>query len=195
MKKKSIRTIAIVGVIIIAIAAIVLSAMTYARNAAPWEIKSGSDSTNPAGGLNAALTPSSNGETQTATLTLNSNYDYVMDPPVLKRGVPVLLQVDLTKVVGCAQDIVIPAFNVRKYVSTSDDTITFTPSKTGTFRIQCSMNMYHGTFQVANDPADAGSVQAAASTPEPPASKSISGGGCSMGKGAGGCGCGMMRQV
>lgn len=73
---------------------------------------------------------------------------YVFDPKVLKKDVQVKLIFDMNTVDGCARSIVIPAFNIRKYVDEKDNAITFTPTKTGTYNIACSMNMYRGTFSV-----------------------------------------------
>jgi len=53
----------------------------------------------------------------------------------------------MSTVVGCSRDIVISSFGVRKAVSPGDNIIEFTPDKTGTINIACSMNMYRGTFQ------------------------------------------------
>jgi plastocyanin domain-containing protein len=73
---------------------------------------------------------------------------YILEPSTIKKGVPVRMEADMTKIVGCSQSIVISAFNIRKTVSISDNTIEFTPDKAGTFNIACSMNMYKGTFTV-----------------------------------------------
>jgi plastocyanin domain-containing protein len=111
------------------------------------------------------------------------NYQYLTDPAVLKKGIPVKMTVDLNTVVGCATDIVIKDFGVRKYVSQGDNIITFTPTKTGTIGIACSMNMYHGTFTVV-DEANPNAPAEVTASPITPAS----GGSC--GAGGGGCGCG-----
>jgi plastocyanin domain-containing protein len=74
---------------------------------------------------------------------------------------------------------VISAFNVRKTFTTASNTIEFTPDKTGTFNIACSMNMYRGTFSVV----DSSGTKSNYVEPAP------SGGGSCGGSG-GGCGCG-----
>ena len=126
---------------------------------------------------------SGNGQVQEVKLYMK-NYQYVTDPLVLKKGIPVRMTVDLETVKGCAQDIVIQDFGVRKYVKPGDNVIEFTPTKTGTIAMACSMNMFHGTFTVIdetnpNAPAEVTAV------PQPAASS----GSCGAGTG-GGCGCG-----
>ncbi len=74
--------------------------------------------------------------------------NYVMDPPEIRMGVPTSLEFDMNTVVGCSRTVVLPEFSVRKTLSASDNTINFTPLKTGNFRIACSMNMYTGSFKV-----------------------------------------------
>ncbi|MFH1408299.1 MAG: cupredoxin domain-containing protein [Nanoarchaeota archaeon] len=88
------------------------------------------------------------GEVQEATLSFE-NYEYVMDPPTLKKGVPVKMTVDLDTVYGCMRDVVISSFGVRKFVSGGDNVIEFTPDKAGEFWVVCSMNMGRGKFTVA----------------------------------------------
>jgi plastocyanin domain-containing protein len=77
-----------------------------------------------------------------------SGAKYILTPSVLKKDVPVRMEADLNTLKGCSRDVVISAFGVRKYVNEGDNIITFTPTKTGTINIACSMNMYRGTFTV-----------------------------------------------
>ncbi|MBS3094607.1 cupredoxin domain-containing protein [Candidatus Pacearchaeota archaeon] len=81
---------------------------------------------------------------------------------------------------GCSKSILIPAFNIQKNLNEKNKIIEFTPDKSGTFNIMCSMNMYRGTFIVLeNDGTKSNYFE----TP------SATGGSCSMG----GCGCGGMK--
>ena len=73
---------------------------------------------------------------------------YILSPSEFKKNVPVRIEADISKMPGCSKSIVISAFNIREVVSTADNSIEFTPTKTGTFNIACSMNMYRGTFTV-----------------------------------------------
>ena len=65
-----------------------------------------------------------------------------------EKDIPVRIEADMGKMPGCSKSIVISAFNVRKTVTSGDNLIEFTPTKTGTFTIACSMNMYRGVFTV-----------------------------------------------
>jgi hypothetical protein len=87
------------------------------------------------------------GEVQNVKLSVSGG-TYILTPSVLKKGIPVRMEVDLSSTVGCSRDIVISAFGVRKYVKSGDNIITFTPTQTGTINIACSMNMYRGSFTV-----------------------------------------------
>lgn len=110
------------------------------------------------------------------------NYNYVVEPNPLKKGVPVKMEVDLKSVYGCMRTVVIPAFNVIQRVREGDNIIEFTPDKSGTFQITCGMNMGRGTFQVAEDNGRVDEY-----TEEVKAAPIPSAGSC--GAGGGGCGC------
>ena len=118
-----------------------------------------------------------NGEIVEAKLWVE-NSNYVMTPSVFKKGQTVKLVADTSKMPGCSKGIVISEFNVQKVFTPSDNSVEFTPDKTGTFNIACSMNMYKGTFTVLeNDGSKSDYVQ----------KSPTSGSSCGMG---GGCGCG-----
>ena len=182
------KILLISGAVIILLAVIIVSAVNMING----------NSANAALGDNANTignTDSGSGTGfQDVTLTAKG-LDYTLTPSAFKRGVPVRITVDLNTVTGCGRDIVISAFNVRKYVKPGDNVITFTPDKDGTFGIACSMNMYRGQFTVSDD----GKALLAANTPNVPVQAaqrtSLSGGsgGCSMSGGgsgsSGGCGC------
>jgi plastocyanin domain-containing protein len=76
------------------------------------------------------------------------NGNYVLEPNTLKKGIPVRIEADMSRMPGCSKSVVISAFNVRKTVSEGNNLIEFTADKAGTFNIACSMNMYQGTFTV-----------------------------------------------
>ena len=97
--------------------------------------------------INAGAASTANGEVQHVKLSVSGG-TYILTPSVLKKGVPVQLEADLASMKGCSRSVVISEFNVRKYVQPGDNIIEFTPTKTGTIRIACSMNMYTGSFTV-----------------------------------------------
>lgn len=127
-----------------------------------------------------------NGEYQEATLSMK-DWKYVVTPSTLRKGIPVRMTVDLKTVVGCAADVTIKEFGVRKYVRQGDNVIEFTPTKTGTITIACSMNMFLGSFQVIDDANPNAPAEVQSTSIPPPTGKT--GGSCGMASG-GGCGCG-----
>ncbi|MBM3229209.1 hypothetical protein FJZ26_02155 [Candidatus Parvarchaeota archaeon] len=116
---------------------------------------------------------------QEITLTVQGG-SYYPNPIRVKKGTPVRLVADLSQMSGCSRSIVIPEFGISKVLSNTDNTIEFTPTKSGTFDFSCSMGMYQGKIVV--EEAD-GTVAAY----EGIAPKRAAGGTCGMG---GGCGCG-----
>lgn len=105
--------------------------------------------------------------------------NYILEPSSIKKGIPVRIEADMSRLSGCSRSIVISAFNIRKTLSSSDNLIEFTPDKAGTFNIACSMNMYRGTFTVL----DSNGIKASYVEPTPA-------GGSTCGASGGGCGCG-----
>ena len=105
--------------------------------------------------------------------------NYVLEPSQVRKGAPVKLEADMAKMPGCSKSIVIPSFGVSKTFSSGDNAVEFTPDKTGTFNIACSMNMYKGTFTVLESDGTKSSYVE---------QKVNSGGSC--GASGGGCGCG-----
>ncbi|MCF7866374.1 hypothetical protein K9L67_00050 [Candidatus Woesearchaeota archaeon] len=117
------------------------------------------------------------GEYQNVKLSYE-NYVYVLDPPELKMGVPVRMEVDMNSVVGCMQAVRIPGFGVSSYVREGDNIIEFTPDKSGTFNIACSMGMGATTFDVVDNSGEKTAYVESAP---------VAG---SCGASEGGCGCG-----
>jgi plastocyanin domain-containing protein len=112
---------------------------------------------------------------------------YVLTPSQVKAGVPVRIEGDIANMPGCSKSVVISYFNIRKTLTTQDNTIEFTPDKAGTFNIACSMNMYRGTFTVLESDGSKSNYVQQSNTPSNSGST-----GCGMtqttGK-TGGCGC------
>ena len=88
-----------------------------------------------------------NGDVQRVELGVK-DYNYYPNVINLKYNVPAEIIVDTSKVRGCLQSIVIPGFNVRKYVTPSDNVIRFLPNKKGEFGFSCSMGMGFGKIIV-----------------------------------------------
>lgn len=118
-------------------------------------------------------------DVQIVKLSVNSLGQYVMSPSALIKGKTVRLEADMSSLVGCSKTIVIRDFNVRKTFTSSDNTVEFTPDKTGTFWITCSMNMYQGQFSVVDENGAKSAY-----------SETLSNSGATCGAGSGGCSCG-----
>ncbi|MEK6952729.1 MAG: cupredoxin domain-containing protein, partial [Nanoarchaeota archaeon] len=73
---------------------------------------------------------------------------YVFEPSSVKKGIPVRLEADISKMPGCSKSIISSELGISKTFSSSDNTLIFTPNKAGTFYLSCSMNMYKGTITV-----------------------------------------------
>jgi len=97
--------------------------------------------------LTGQVVAASDKDIQSAKLYMKNN-EYRVEPSVLKKNIPVRMTAEVNSLPGCAKSVVIRDFGVRKSVSTANNIIEFTPDKTGTIEIACSMNMYHGTFTV-----------------------------------------------
>ncbi len=135
----------------------------------------GDSQLSPLGGTGSG----NSGNAQVVKMYVNGG-SYVLEPSEFKKGVPVKIEADISRTPGCSRAVVISAFGIRKTLTSSDNTITFTPDKAGTFNIACSMNMYRGTFTVLeNDGSKSNYVDISAPK----------GGSC----GSGGCGCGGAR--
>jgi plastocyanin domain-containing protein len=65
-------------------------------------------------------------------------------------GKPLRLIFDRKDNSSCSEEIVIPEFNVRRYLPTGERTvIEVTPTRAGKFTMSCGMNMLHGSI-IAN---------------------------------------------
>ncbi len=68
---------------------------------------------------------------------------------VVKKGVPLKINIHATETAGCGAEIIIPDFKIRKIVPAgSDGIIELTPTEEGTFRFHCSMDMAKGKLIV-----------------------------------------------
>ena len=70
----------------------------------------------------------------------------------IKNNIPVKWIIDSKDSRSCAASIVSSKIKVKKFLSSGENTIEFTPSEVGDIRFSCSMGMYTGKFIViAND--------------------------------------------
>ncbi len=183
MEKKEKKRTLVLGLVVIAIIVVfgIISAYAFTT---PSKTITNNSTTNTTNTLSNSTTLSNTSqlnakqETQTAILRFE-NYEYVLTPNTLKKGIPVKITVDTETVDGCMRSVVIGDFGVRKYVTPTDNIIEFTPNKEGTFLIACSMNMGRGFFSVSSEGVTNAITEAAilnAKETSPPST--------------GGCGCG-----
>lgn len=115
------------------------------------------------------------------------------------KGYPVKWIITSENQYTCAASIIMPTYGIRQNLTLGENTIEFTPTKTGSVQFTCSMGMYRGSFNVIDGSGTAGDGSApielqrssvpsayAATAPQP----SGGSGGGSCGAGGGGCGCG-----
>ena len=75
------------------------------------------------------------------------NPDYI----VVKKGIPLKINVQADANAGCTRSIVFPDFGINKVIPRGgSDVIEFTPTKAGTYQFRCSMNMARGTLVVTD---------------------------------------------
>ena len=83
------------------------------------------------------------GGIQQITILVSGGYD----PSTIQvhSGKPVRLLFDRRETNPCSEEIVIPAFGVRKFLPANAKTaVEFTPTTPGTFDFSCGMGMLHG---------------------------------------------------
>jgi hypothetical protein len=148
---KTLRNV-IIFVVAILMIATVFTVVVLSKQSSDTSLISQS-STNSLGGnaannnVNTQTNTPATGDVQNVKLSVSGG-TYILIPSVLKKGVPVRMEADMTTLRGCSRSVVIAAFGVRKTLTDTDNVITFTPTQTGTINIACSMNMYRGTFSV-----------------------------------------------
>ena len=84
---------------------------------------------------------------QEITIAVRGGYD----PSVVyvKRGAPVRLVFDRQETSGCSEEVVIPAFGVRKDLPAFEKIVVeLTPTASGTHEFTSGMGMLRGTFTV-----------------------------------------------
>jgi len=84
-------------------------------------------------------------------ITLNvSAAGYNPDKLVVKKGIPVRITTNSSADAGCVRGLMIPDFNINEPLEIGQDTLEFTPDKTGTFEFMCQMRMSKGTLEVVS---------------------------------------------
>ena len=95
----------------------------------------------------AAVAATATGDVQEVRIAVKGGYD----PGVvrLKRGVPARLVFDRQETSSCSEEVVLPAFGVKKFLPPFKQTaVEITPNEAGSFEITCGMSMLHGKLLV-----------------------------------------------
>ncbi len=88
--------------------------------------------------------PTPGGAVREVTITVDGGY--APKTVHVRAGEPVRLVFDRKDSGSCSEEIVIPAFNIRKFLPTGQRTpIELTPAA-GTYPFQCGMGMLHGSL-------------------------------------------------
>jgi plastocyanin domain-containing protein len=87
-----------------------------------------------------------NGEVQKVVISIK-DYNYYPNTIKVKAGNPVSITLD-ESVQGCFRSFTIKALGINQYLKTPQDTLVFTPTKTGKYTFACSMGMGTGTLIV-----------------------------------------------
>ena len=94
-----------------------------------------------------AVAATSAGSSQEVEIQVKGGYD----PGIirLKRGIPARLVFNRQETSSCSEEIVLPAFGIRKFLPAFQKTaVEITPKDAGTFEITCGMSMLHGKLVV-----------------------------------------------
>ncbi|MBI5159665.1 sulfite exporter TauE/SafE family protein [Candidatus Micrarchaeota archaeon] len=115
-----------------------------------------------------------------------NGYGYTPGTLVVKKGVPVKWVINVTRLTGCNNEIIMREYGIDVKLKNGVQTVEFTPTREGTVQFSCWMGMLRGSFVVVSaDASSAGVNKTIASAQNVKASQS---GSCGLG--GGGCGCG-----
>lgn len=95
----------------------------------------------------AVAAPSASGDPAEIVITVDGGYS----PAVVqvRAGAVVRLVFDRRDDSSCSEEIVIPDFNIRRFLPTGERTVVeFTPTAPGRYSFTCGMSMLRGTIIV-----------------------------------------------
>lgn len=99
------------------------------------------------GGRSSASAALAGGGVQEVTIGVRGGYDPATVR--LKRGVPARLVFDRQETSPCSEEVVIPAFGIRRFLPAHRKTsVELTPESTGTYEFTCGMSMLRGRLTV-----------------------------------------------
>ena len=105
------------------------------------------------GGNQPAVVPAADSNVKPTGVTKRISLGVVgssYDPAVItvNKGDTLVLEGDMTRLLGCDRSFVIPGYGIRKTFKSGDNVLQFVADKAGTFPFSCSMGMYRGTLVV-----------------------------------------------
>jgi len=84
---------------------------------------------------------------QVAKMTLSYN-GYNPNILYVKKNMPVKWIIEVKQMSGCTDQIIMPAYNIKKELHYGDNVIEFTPTQAGEIKFSCWMQMVWGKFIV-----------------------------------------------
>ncbi|MBM3256226.1 MAG: hypothetical protein FJZ04_02020 [Candidatus Moranbacteria bacterium] len=75
---------------------------------------------------------------------------YIPSTLTVKKGVPVRWIINVKEMSGCTNEIVMPAYNIKKKLQYGENVIEFTPKDLGEIKFSCWMKMVWGKFIVVD---------------------------------------------
>ena len=113
---------------------------------------------------------------------------YVPSTLTVKKGIPVRWIINVKEMSGCTNEIIMPAYNIKKKLQYGENVIEFTPRDVGEIKFSCWMKMVWGKFiVVGGDESVSNSVPVeTASVAKLPEETDV----LYSGSGQAGCGCG-----
>ena len=98
-------------------------------------------------GRTSAMAAASGNGVQEVSITVLGGYEPAR--VVAKKDVPLRLVFDRRETSSCSEEVVVPAFGVRKYLPANEKTVVeLTPREAGSFEFTCGMGMLHGKLIV-----------------------------------------------
>jgi plastocyanin domain-containing protein len=91
---------------------------------------------------------SGTGGVQTVQVTVKGGYE--PSTVQVRRGIPVRMVFDRQETSSCSEEIVLPAFGVKRFLPAFQKTaIEFIPNAVGEYDFMCGMSMLHGKIIVS----------------------------------------------
>lgn len=80
-----------------------------------------------------------------------STRGYTSNHFTIKKGLPTKWIITSANADSCAASIILPKFNIYKYLTVGENIIEFMPNEVGSIKFSCAMGMYGGYFNVVEN--------------------------------------------